>query len=64
MDKKKMIIAIIMVGFALIGIPINYFFFHDYPDNAFEELIEKDIKDLTGEDIDLSPWHPEHNKNQ
>lgn len=57
--KKNSILYYVLGAFVAIGVPINYIFFKDPPDNAFEEIQEEAIEALTGFDIDLSPDTPE-----
>jgi hypothetical protein len=41
--------------FMVIGVPINYIFLGDRPNNPLEQAEEIVIKSITGIDVDLSP---------
>lgn len=41
--------------FIVVGIPINYLFLGDKPNNALEQAEEAVIKQITGIDVDLNP---------
>jgi len=52
--SKEMWVKIGLAIAVALGVPINFIFLADEPDNALEQVDELLIKDLTGVDIDLS----------
>lgn len=52
--SKEMWVKIGLAVLVALGVPINFIFLADEPDNALEQLDEFLIKDLTGVEVDLS----------
>ena len=52
---KNKVVYVILGAFVAIGVPVNYFFLKDSPDNSLEEVQEEIISDIVGIELDLSP---------